>query len=154
ARLVLINMFVLDVGKCFRELTKIIGDRLTAPNLALIWRHGNRVVGVALRHRSEVFSFGCCCRESVHNLARFTHERTPSDLIFMPTGWWHGSGRLGPYSVQVVTTYRPSLLDPGWGEDERTHPSRAGELLDPAELSHGPARVPNLGHVADLAVLE
>jgi hypothetical protein len=29
-----------------------------------------------------------------------------------------------------------------------------GELLDPAELLHGPAGVPDLGHVADLAVLE
>src|SRR5215472_3568244 len=28
------------------------------------------------------------------------------------------------------------------------------ELLDPAEFLHGPARVPDLGHMADLAVLE
>jgi inhibitor of cysteine peptidase len=31
---------------------------------------------------------------------------------------------------------------------------REGELPDPAEFLHGPACVPDLGHVADLAVLE
>ena len=33
-------------------------------------------------------------------------------------------------------------------------PDAPEQLLDPAKLPHGPARVPDLGHVADLAVLE
>src|SRR5215471_3217466 len=33
-------------------------------------------------------------------------------------------------------------------------PRSRGELPDPAEFLHGPSRVPDLGHVADLAVLE
>src|SRR5215472_15887917 len=53
-------------------------------------------------------------------------------------------------AASTQSEYRPVLGQVTLGECRCPR----GELFGPAEFSHGPPGVPDLGHVADLAVLE
>jgi hypothetical protein len=68
----------------------------------LIGRHGNRVVGVALRHRPKVLCFGCCRGESVHHIARLTHGFPPFLWCDRHPRSWHGSCRLDSMRCRVA----------------------------------------------------
>src|SRR5215471_4550141 len=52
--------------------------------------------------------------------------------------------------LRVVSMPPTRRMSPGPGLKQMPE----GELLDPAKFLHGPARVPDLGHVADLAALK